>query len=379
MQNKFRRIFTDVEQIIITSLLENRYSHQVVRSINVLSNETGIPLANLDCSVNSLSLIDNYLNSLTDKKTLGLEVYLSITIYLSQVSILACNGIWTVKSNVFSSSEEVLRTGERFWIYSLHIVIYDSSFITYPQYDAMNNILRNKSHLKREATKLVSAIKIDKSKIREAHYYNRYQLAGLDRLIEEKDFDSEIPLLISSFSKAFNIPEKKLNKSVNSLTLINESIRTQGKNKNILYDTDPFDRHLFLALLVYIGEVIIKAVNGKWKVNPERIHITGSGPQYHWNLRILNSEGRVLKDFLNNICAHLSIHGYMNCRINKQVELYISADKKRDEYTWYDFQEYNNKQKIWKMELIDDTLGSFTLGLNDEVGSLSDLIIPTLG
>jgi hypothetical protein len=182
-------------------------------------------------------------------------------------------------------------------------------------------------------------------------------------------------LLIVKLSNTLNIPLNKLNRSVNSLKLIDESIRADPKNT--LYNSDRFDENSFLSLLVYIGEVIIKAVDGKWKTNPERIHITGHGPQYHWNLRILNSEGRVLKDFINNICGHISIHGYRGCRIKKQVELYIAADKKRDEYTWYDFKPYY-KKRIWKMELTDP-LGNFSWGLNDEVGYLSDLIIPTPG
>jgi hypothetical protein len=375
MENKFNRIFANVEQIIITLLKENRYSYQLARSIKLLSDEIDVELDRLDYSVNSLILIDNYFDKTTDKKNISLEIYLAITIYTSQVFILYCNGIWSVLAEVFSLPERILRTGEELCYYSLKIVVYDTDFVIHPQYIIMNNMLENKSKLNSDTTELISTIESDASKTRETHYYSRYKLASLDELIKKrKDFNSEIPLLISILSNAFNIPEKKFNKSVNSLNFINEFIRTDGKNKNILYDTDPFDQHLFLALLVYVGEVIIKAVDGKWKVNPERIYITGFGPQYHWNLRILNSEGRVLKDFVSNICDHLSIHGYTNCRIRRQVELYIIADKKRDEYTWYDFQPYY-KKRIWKMELTDP----FGFGLNDEVGCLSDLIIPTPG
>ena len=375
MEDNLNRVFANVEQIIITSLKENRYSYQLLWSIKLISKELNISLYKLNYSAASLLIIDSYLDKLIDKKAVRLEIYLSITIYFSQVLILCCNAIWSVRAEAFLSAEEVLMVGEELWIYYLHIIVYSSSFIIHPQYITMNNMFSRKSNLKREAIKLISGTEIHTNKLEE-YYYNRYNLAGLDSLMAEgKDFNLEISLLIISLSDTLNIPVNKLNKSVNSLKLIDESIRTDARNMS--YDTDTFDENSFLSLLVYVGEVIIKAVDGKWKVNPERIHITGHGPQYHWNLRILNSEGRVLKDFINNICGHLSIHSYMGCRIKRQVELYISADKKRDEYTWYDFKPYY-KKRIWKMELTDP-LENFSWGLNEEVGYLSDLIIPTPG
>jgi hypothetical protein len=379
MDDNLNRVFANVEQIIITLLKENRYSYQLLRSVKLISKEINIPLDKLNYSVSSLLLLDNYLDGLIDKKAASLEFYLSITIYFSQALILSCNGIWSVKAEAFLSAEEVLSRGEELWIYYLHMIVYGSSFIIHPQCITMNNMLNKKSNLKREAVKLISGTKIHPSKFEEEYccnrYYNRYNLAGLDSLIAEgKDFNSEISLLILSLSNTLNIPLNKLNKSVNSLKLIDESIRTDARNMS--YDTDNFDENSFLSLLVYVGEVIIKAIDGKWKVNPERIHITGHGPQYHWNLRILNSEGRVLKDFIDNICHHISIHSYMGCRIKKQVERYIAADKKQDEYTWYDLKP-SSKKRIWKTELTNSWGNS--VGLNEEVGNLSDLIIPTPG
>jgi hypothetical protein len=376
MNKNLNRVFANIEQIIVTLLKEGRYSYQLSLSTILISNEINIPIYELNYSVDSLLFIDNYLdNKLTINTVVSLELFLSIAIYFSQVVILSCNGIWSIKADTFLSAEQVLTAGDELWIYSLYIVIYNSSFVVHSLDIIMNNTLRKKSELNREIIKLISGIENDKLGIKQMHYYNRYILSSLDELVTRgKDFNLEISLLTLSLSSTLNIPLNKLNKSVNSLKLIDESIRVNPRNMS--YDTDNFDENSFLSLLVYVGEVIIKAVDGKWKVNPERIHITGHGSQYHWNLRILNSEGRVLKDFINNICAHLSVHGYMGCRIKKQVELYIAADKKRDEYTWYDFKPYS-KKRIWKTELTNSWGNS--VGLNEEVGNLSDLIIPTPG
>jgi hypothetical protein len=80
MPNKLNRIFNNVEQIIITSLLEGRYSHQLVRAVKTLSNELEVSLGRLGFSIDSLSLIDNYLNGLAEKEKIRIEIYLSITL-----------------------------------------------------------------------------------------------------------------------------------------------------------------------------------------------------------------------------------------------------------------------------------------------------------
>jgi hypothetical protein len=377
MSEKLNKIFVNIEEIIITLLKEGRYSQQLSRSIKILSDETYIPLTQLDYTVESLVAIDDYLDCIAIKASISLEIYLAITIYLSQVIILSCDGIWSVTIKSFLSADEIFKSGETFCSYYLSIVMYNTDRFVRPQYIVMNNMLSKKSTLKGEIFKHIDSVLIDKYKVNQSYLYNCYDLAALDYLIAEgKDFKLEIPSLISKFSSTIDISINKLNRSVNSLKIIDDFIHSKGKL--ILYnDTGDLDKDTFLYLFVYVGEVIIKAIGGSWKVNPERIITTNYGPQYHWNIRILNSEDRVLKDFAGYMGDNLSISNFTNCQIQKLAKWCIIANRKRDDYAWYDPHQIhkNRSRRSWKMELND----SFAIGLNDEIGNLSDLIIPTLG
>jgi hypothetical protein len=348
MQSKLNKMLTNIEQIIITLIEENRYSYQLIRSIKVLSDEMNIKLDKLDYSVNSLHIIDNYLNNTLEKNKLDVEIYISATIYLSQVLILSCNGIWSIEHKLFSMRDEVLKT-EELWIYSLWIATYNTGFVTRPHQIFINNIAANNSELQRIVYLRISEIKSYKP---EDNYDNRYNLCGLDNFIKEgHDFHSDRALLISHLSIISGIPEKKLNKSINSLQLIDKFVRVNGKN--ILIDVEDFDEKTFLSLIVYIGEVIIKAVDGEWKLSAEKFR-TGSIFSYHWTIKIFNSKDEELKAFIHNICDNLSRHTYDGCRIKRIVDLYIRANQQemvnKIEHVWCDTKPYL-KKRIWRNEL----------------------------
>jgi hypothetical protein len=369
MQNRFNRIFTDVEQIIITSLLENRYSHQVARSIKILSIETGIPLEQLDCSVSSLSLIDDYLNSLTNKEKLCLEVYLSITIYFAQVLILACNGVWAIETDtcLLPGREDFYAEDEDIWVYSLTMEIYPTGSQIYPHYLVLNKIVSDKSELKQEVANLISIL--EDREIEEI-YHCRYELSGLGTLIDEGfDFHTEIPSLISKLADFLAISEKKLNKSVSSLKLVSERVHLY--EEVFLCDQEYFDEISVLALMVYIGEVIIKAVNGRWKITSKKIHL-GSIRKYRWTMKIFNSQYRELTWFLSDVGSGLREYTCQQFRADLLVKYYIRADRQQDDTIWRDTKPCPQK-RIWKQKLSEYPWDKHSENIvwNKEIDSLS--------
>jgi hypothetical protein len=369
MQNKFKCIFADVEQIIITSLLENRYSHQVVRSIKVLSDEIDVPPAQLDFSVNSLRLIDDYLNNLKDKYKLGIEIYLSITIYFSQVLILACNGIWAIQTDkcLLPGRSDFYACDESIWVYSLTLEIYPTGSHLYPHYLVVKNITSDKSELKQEVTTLIPML--NEKEIKEM-YYGRYELSGLGTLIDEGfDFPTEIPSLISKLADFLDIPEKKLNKSLASLKLVSERVHVY--EEDFLCGQEYFDEISVLALAVYIGEVVIKAVGGRWGISSKKIHIIDIR-KYRWTMRIFNSQNLELTRFLFDIGSCLRKYSCQGFRADLLVKYYIRADRSQDDTIWRDTKPCS-KKRIWKQELSEDPWDeqSRTVKWNQEIDSLS--------
>jgi hypothetical protein len=367
--NRLNCIFTNVEQIIISLLLENRYSHQVVHSIKTLSDKIGIPLQQLDYSVNSLHLIDNYLNSLKDKEKLGVEVCLSITTYFSQVLILSCNGVWAIETNgcLLPGREDFYAEDESIWIYSLTLEIYPTGSHLYPHYLVVNNIASDKSDLKQEVTNLISIL--NEEEIKEM-YYGRYEFSGLGTLIDEGfDFYTEIPSLISKLADFLDIPKKKLNKSVASLKLVSERVRVY--EEDFLCGQEYFDEISVLALAVYIGEVIIKAVNGRWEISCKKIHRIDIR-KYRWTMKILNSQDLELTRFLFDIGNCLGEYTCQQFRADLLVKYYIRADRNQDDTIWRDTRPCP-KKRIWKQALSEEPWGeqSGTVRWSKEIDSLS--------
>jgi hypothetical protein len=347
MQNKFNKLFTLVEQVIITLIQENRYSFQLIKSIDTLSIKMNVLPEQLDCSISSLQLVDNYLNGLKEKEKLDIETCLSITIYFSQVSILACNGIWSIECDkcLLPGRDDFYAEDESVWVYSLIIEIYSTGFMLHPHYIVMDNISSQSSELEREVT--AHASQFTQHETDEIHHF-RYELSGLETWINEgHNFYLEIPFLISRLSDVLSIPKSKLNKSVNSLRLVNNRVHASGEN--FLCDQEYFDEISFLALTVYIGEVVIKAVKGEWRISAEKFQL-GSIRKYRWVMKIFNSKDRELEDFLFNMRSSLRKYTYEQFRADSLVKYYIRADREQDDTIWRDTTPYP-KTRVWKKVL----------------------------
>jgi hypothetical protein len=324
---KNKNLTTLVEKIIIDLIEENRYSFQLTRSTKVISSRINVDIKKLDASTDSLCLIDNYLNYSSSNKNIDLEFYLSITIYFSQVLISSCNGIWSMDDTVYSSKEN----------YSLSLLLYGTNIYSSPHCTIAGSLDReNKSNLKRAIDDNISSVKkyyLEKN--RQNLYCPNYPLSGLDLLLAEgHNFYSEIANLILKLSSISNIPIKKLNRSISSLTLIDNFIRTNGQN--LLWNTTNFDKDNFLALITYIGEIIIKNVNGRWSVSSEKINLAGN-IEYHWTIKIFNSRNQFLKNFIDDLCDNLEEHTYKQSRIKRLIEDYIHEDRMQDKSTWCDY------------------------------------------
>jgi hypothetical protein len=195
--------------------------------------------------------------------------------------------------------------------------------------------------LKQEALALISNLE---NRSKEEEYYFRYELSGLGTLIEKGwDFHTEIPLLISELANFLDITEKKLNKSIASLKLVSERVRMY--EEDFLCGQEYFNEISVLALIVYIGEVIIKAVNGRWELICEKIHL-GSIRKYRWTVKIFNSQDLELTDFLFNVRSGLTqyaCHGY-GFRADLLVKYYIRADRQQDDTIWRDTKYYPKKE-----------------------------------
>jgi hypothetical protein len=145
-----------------------------------------------------------------------------------------------------------------------------------------------------------------------------------------------------------------LNKSVNSLKLIDEVIRIKGERLNLLSYKNSLNYKTFFALTVYIGEVIVKAIDGEWRISAEKSRL-GNGNQYRWMIRISNSQGRELGGFIDHIQQQLWEYSYPGCRFHGLVKSYIREDRNQDDSTWRDFNRLKPdwEGRIWKNELED--------------------------
>jgi hypothetical protein len=350
INDDFLKIFACVEQILITLLQENRYSWQLIRSIETLSEEMNVSPDIMDKSIYSLSTIDEYLNRLEDKTDIPLEIHLSITIYFSQVLIIHCYGSWDTSRYVLPSSSPPFYSSI---IYSLLLNKYNSCFSFLPHYDVMDNLSKSTSDLKGIVENYIT--QIDNGNIKEG----RHPLRELDTLIiEGQDFFLEIiPLQISKLAQTFNIPSKSLNRSVSSVKLIQEVIRTSGYDLNIILEREDyfeslirFDDKVFFALIVYLGEVIIKAVDGEWRVSAEKTYL-GECPQYRWMIRIFNSQNKELFHFIDHALQGLWDDTYERCRFHRLIQSYI---KEQNHVTvWCESTEIETypTERIWKDKL----------------------------
>jgi hypothetical protein len=304
------------EQLIIILLEEGRYSHQLTPSIYQLSRITNSEQGRLDKSIESLVILDRYLDSIEDKEGMNLEILFCITIYLSQVVILSCHGIWSIRDhgNGCFPCIALNQLGSTFT----------------PILLLQSNLEKKESSLK----SLIGEIHKDQSEFSEKEKHAIvFPLCELDNMIREGlSLPRDIPSLISVLSQDFNIPHKKLNMSLNSLKLIDESIRSG--NTSVVLTPNSFNGRVFLALIIYIGEVLIKNTRGRWETCVEEMPspLTYS---YHWNIKIYDSKGRLLRFFTNSICDNLEECTYRSSRIRNLIMSFIKAFKEDDDLVWF--------------------------------------------
>lgn len=318
------------EKIIIELIKDNRYSHQLARANQIIHNRvktTSNKSTEVDSIIHDFKLIDNYIDYLRSHEGIDLEFYLSIVIYFSNIIILSCNGVWVINEDG-DADRYSLKTKS-----SPVILIYGSPTHLYPHNLVMSNLYnQDASTLNELVTNTILSVNLEIEDMKN-DYYPKYPLSGLEKLLTEGgEFTSESISLISKLSSVSNIPLKKLNKSVISLKSIDTFIRYNGNY--FLCDTDSFNEDYFLALVVYIGEVIIKKVNGRWIVSIDKINL-GGDIKYRWTLNILNSRNEYLKSFINDICNMLGEYTYTQSNIKRLIEDYIDADRQQDEFTWY--------------------------------------------
>jgi hypothetical protein len=330
MSTSIENLTIIVERIIIELIRDNRYSHQLARANQIIHNRmntTNNKSTEIELVIRDLKLIDNYIDYLRSHEGIDLELYLSIVIYFANILILSCNGVWIIDED---------RDADRYPLgikCSLFILIYGSCIHLSPHHLVMNNLCsQDASKLNELVSSTILSVNLEIEDIKN-NYYPKYPLSGLEKLLTEGgEFTSESTSLISKLSSVSNIPLKKLNKSLSSLNSIDTFIRHDGND--FLYDTDSFNENYFLALVVYVGEVIIKKVNGRWIMSITKINL-GGDIKYRWTLNILNSRNEYLKFFVKDMCNMLGEYTHTQSNIKRLVETYINADKTQDKFTWY--------------------------------------------
>ena len=100
---------------------------------------------------------------------------------------------------------------------------------------------------------------------------------GLDELVElgnrepvhilynqipsQERFIKEIPSLISNLAKEFEIDPFELDKTLESLLVLDRAIISKGRNC-----IDNSNRKILGSLIAYVGEVVKSAINGEWQI-----------------------------------------------------------------------------------------------------------------
>lgn len=101
-----------------------------------------------------------------------------------------------------------------------------------------------------------------------------------NQIPSQERFIQEIPYLISNLAKEFKIDPSELDKTLESLLIIDRVI--EGKNRQGYIDNS--DKKILGSLIAYIGEVVRAAINGEWLIKQ------GSGSQ--WEPVIVSPSGK---------------------------------------------------------------------------------------
>ena len=76
---------------------------------------------------------------------------------------------------------------------------------------------------------------------------------------ESKDLLDELPKLVEHLAVELNIPLVELDKTLPSLNRVENSVRQKGRQKCLSLE-------IFPSLVIYVGEVIRQATNGRWEL-----------------------------------------------------------------------------------------------------------------
>lgn len=141
-----------------------------------------------------------------------------------------------------------------------------------------------------------------------------------DRLPGGEEFPQYAPHLVDNLATLLKIPGNELDNSLQSLDLVEHKIKHLGRKRCL-------DSPIFAALVAYIGEVIRRAVDGRW------VMILSNQDDSVWEPWIIDPQGRSansfsdLYDMLAEPSKPISIRGATAIAINSR---YIRKLGERD-------------------------------------------------
>lgn len=104
------------------------------------------------------------------------------------------------------------------------------------------------------------------------------------RIPQGQNFVNQVPELIQELAVRLNIPSEHLDKSENSLTIVDRAVQRKGSGKCL-------EAKIFAPLVAYVGEVIKQEVNGRWEMRPTEDPET-------WEPWIVDSQGQSHPPFI---------------------------------------------------------------------------------
>ncbi len=102
-----------------------------------------------------------------------------------------------------------------------------------------------------------------------------------NQIPNQERFIEEIPFLISNLAKEFEIDSSELDKTLESLLVLDQAIASNNRQSYI----DNNNTRILGSLIAYIGEVVRAAINGEWQIKQN----SGSG----WEPVITAPNGKI--------------------------------------------------------------------------------------
>lgn len=84
-----------------------------------------------------------------------------------------------------------------------------------------------------------------------------------NQIPSQERFIQEIPYLISKLAKEFEVDPSELDKTLESLSIVDKAIESKNRQNYI----DNSNKRILGSLIAYIGEVIKTAINGEWLID----------------------------------------------------------------------------------------------------------------